>query len=410
LSVWLRGLLKYLDQLSLFSIILWPVIIGAGVLASRLTSLSWLLLPPFNLLAVGLPILWILSIGRRSLASGSPLRHWASFSVGVVLTPVLSFILEALLLAGVGVLAVILLAQNPSAAAEANRLVQRIINSNGDTETITRSLRPILSNPAVLFAGLAMMSGLIPMIEELLKPLPAWLLGRRLQTPAEGFVAGLLGGAGYALAESLGASGAFDSNQWLGVVIGRAGTDLLHILTSGLMGLALYYAFQKGKYLRLVLTYLLVIVIHGSWNFFSLWAGIYPFIIPTAPALTAASRMPAFISPIGLAVLVLIMLTLLIWRNTSLRRSAVPPLAVAGGIGSLSERLPGQILTREESEQSAWQMTYKDIQSAGDSTDLASTSGTTLANSEIEPNGEMPADEKDPGDQAGSSSDINSQP
>jgi hypothetical protein len=192
--------------------------------------------------------------------------------------------------------------------------------SNGDTETITRSLRPIISRPEVIFAGLALMSGLIPLIEELLKPLPAWLLGKRLKTPAEGFVAGLLGGAGYALAESLGASGAFESSQWLSVVIGRAGTDLLHILTSGLMGLALFYAFREGKTLRLVLTYLAVVLIHGLWNFFSLWAGFYTFIIPSGPTLNATNRLPAYISPIGLAILVVGMLTLLLWRNAGLRR------------------------------------------------------------------------------------------
>jgi len=110
---WLRGLLRFFDQLSLFSILVWPLAIGAGVLASRLTSLSWLLLPPFNLLSVGLPILWIFSIGRVRLSSGSPLRHWGSFSIGLVVTPFLSFTLEALLLLGVGVLAAVLLWPEP---------------------------------------------------------------------------------------------------------------------------------------------------------------------------------------------------------------------------------------------------------------------------------------------------------
>ncbi|HEX7432215.1 MAG TPA: PrsW family glutamic-type intramembrane protease [Anaerolineaceae bacterium] len=320
---WIRGLLKFFDQISLFSILLWLLVLWAGVLATQVSSLSWLLLPPFNLLAVGLPILWIFSVGRRGLSAGSPLRHWGSFSIGVVVTPILSFTLELFLMLGVGVLAAILLGQNPNTAAELNRLIQRMLMSNGDTETITRSLRPIISRPEVLFAGLALMSGLIPLIEELLKPLPAWLLGKRLKTPAEGFVAGLLGGAGYALAESLGASGAFESSQWLSVVIGRAGTDLLHILTSGLMGLALFYAFREGKTLRLVLTYLTVVLIHGLWNFFSLWAGFYTFIIPSGPALTATNRLPAYISPIGLAILVVVMLTLLMWRNAGLRRVGV---------------------------------------------------------------------------------------
>ncbi len=318
---WMLGFLKFLDQFSLFFIILWPFVLLAGYLAAQAGSLSWLLLPPLNLLAVSLPIVWILAIGQRGLAGGSPLRRWGSFSIAVVLSPVLSFTIELAVLFGLGLLAVFLVASHPDTVAEINRFSQRLLNSQGNPETITRMLRPFLSRPEILYGGLALMSGLIPLIEELLKPLPVWLLGKRLKTPAEGFVAGLIGGAGYALAESLGASGAFDSTQWLGTVLGRGGTDLLHILTAGLMGAALIYAWQSGKYWRLVLTYLSVVLIHGLWNFFSLWSGFYSFIAPTPVALPVNNSLLGYISPLGLGILVIGMLAILISQNARLRKA-----------------------------------------------------------------------------------------
>ncbi len=334
---WITGLLKFLDRASLFLILAWPFVLIIGYLAAKITSLNWLIMPSFNLLAVGLPILWLLTIGRRSLPAGSPLRHWGILSVGLVITPILSFFIELAVLLGLFILVVILLSTNPDAYAEITTLSQRLMNSQGDPETISRILRPILAQPAVIFGGLALMSGLIPLIEELLKPLPVWLLGKRLTTPAEGFVAGLIGGTGFTLAESLGASSAFEPNQWITVTFARAGTDLLHILNAGLMGWALVCAWQQRKYLRLALTFLLVVAIHGLWNFFSLWAGFYSLISPAPQDLFSFPSSQIIISPIGLGLLFIGMLSLLLWRNASLRPVPVAisrdrPLKPGGGL------------------------------------------------------------------------------
>ena len=326
---WITAFFKFIDEALPFSIILWPLVIAAGVAAGSLTSLEWILMPPLNILAIALPVVWILAIGKRRLNAGSPLRQWGSLSIAVVVTPAVCFTLEIIVLLGIILLVMMLLGGNQTTAAELNRLSQRLMLSQRDPAAIERILRPILSRPEVLLGGLAIVSGLVPLIEELFKPLPVWLLGKRLETPSAGFVVGLLGGAGYALVESLGASSSLDASQWVSVIIGRAGTDLLHILTSGLMGAALVYAWKNGKYLRLILTYLLAVAIHGTWNTISLWAGIDNLILPAGPASIDALKIPSSLSPVGLGLMVLGMLVLLTWTNARLRRADRLRLATA---------------------------------------------------------------------------------
>ena len=403
---WLASAFRLLDGLLPFSIILWPLAIAGGVVAGRMTGLDWLLMPPFNILAIALPIVWLLAIGRRKLDAGSPLSQWGSLSIAVVVTPVVCFILEILALVGVIILAGVLLGVNQNTIAALNRLSQRLVLSQGDPEAIQRMLRPILSRPEVLFGGLAIVSGLVPLIEELFKPLPVWLLGKRLETPSAGFVIGLLGGAGYTLAESLGASSSIDPSQWVSVIIGRAGTDLLHILTSGLMGAAIVYAWKDGKYLRLILTYLLAVVIHGTWNTISLWAGYDSFILPAGQASANALKIPALLSPVGLGVMALGMLVLLTWYNARLQRAsftppalvspAVPPASFASPTGAplspgdidlsapltLEETTPIASMASEDSE-------VKPLEDAGLSTE-------TAPSAEDAPSENDPASQSDP--------------
>jgi RsiW-degrading membrane proteinase PrsW (M82 family) len=83
-------------------------------------------------------------------------------------------------------------------------------------------------------------------------------------TPVEGFTAGLLSGAGYALFESLAlASG---GEQWAALVFARIGTAGIHILTTGLTGWALVLAWRRRRFLRLAATYVFVVSVHGVWN------------------------------------------------------------------------------------------------------------------------------------------------
>jgi hypothetical protein len=103
------------------------------------------------------------------------------------------------------------------------------------------------------------------LIEEAVKPAVIWFLGKRLRSPAEGFVLGVMCGAGFAMLEGLmAASGA--TQMWGFGLAGRAAASLMHITSSGLLGWAIASAQLEKRYGRLALTYLLSVSIHGLWN------------------------------------------------------------------------------------------------------------------------------------------------
>jgi len=49
------------------AMIVWPLALIAGTYISRTGALDWLLLPPLQLLVVGLPLWWLIEFGRRGL-------------------------------------------------------------------------------------------------------------------------------------------------------------------------------------------------------------------------------------------------------------------------------------------------------------------------------------------------------
>jgi len=156
------------------------------------------------------------------------------------------------------------------------------------------------------------------MIEEVFKPVGAWLLVGRRMTPAEGFAAGALSGAGYALFESLMLSGGGES--WMWIVLGRAGTAVLHIITSSLMGWALVQAWTHARFLRLGLVYLAAVLVHGTWN----------AVVIVNAYLTLSTELPASLelpgiagwigkaAPVILVLIATLMLSILFWANRRL--------------------------------------------------------------------------------------------
>ncbi len=112
----------------------------------------------------------------------------------------------------------------------------------------------------------------VPLIEELFKPLAVWIFASKIESPAQGFVMGLLSGAAFALIESLNAGGA-SAESWAVIVSVRAGTSLLHITTSGLVGWGIASAFRERRILRLFAAYFSAVLIHGIWNLCAMGAG-----------------------------------------------------------------------------------------------------------------------------------------
>ena len=251
-----------------------PLVALGGLLAPASGANSLLFLPPLQLLVVGVPIWWAFETGRRGLKGGTAQRGWGVVSVSTLITMpvVLVFELVAMIILGAVVLS--FLAAQPQVMRELQNLFQTMSNGSVDPEAISQMIDPFLKQPGFIFLVVVAGSALVPLLEEALKPLALWsqVAGRKM-TPSQGFTAGLICGAIFALLESLFSLSPAMGADWTGVVIGRMGTGLLHVTCSGLVGWGLALAWRREKYLQLGGLYLSAVFLHGSWNAISLLGG-----------------------------------------------------------------------------------------------------------------------------------------
>ncbi|MRS04729.1 PrsW family intramembrane metalloprotease, partial [bacterium] len=191
--------------------------------------------------------------------------------------------------------------------------------------SVIEEVGQLLQNPGVVAAIFFSLSIVTPLVEEFFKPLALWFFIKRGWSEAEGFSAGLVLGAAFALVESVSAVAALPQESWSTLLVARVGTGLLHTLTTGLTGWALVFAWKTGKYGRLGLVYLISMTLHGFWNFFALVSGL-----GTNLDLFAQSSFAAFISsaPWVLAVLFAGMLFMLFFMNRRIRLSSPQPPAL----------------------------------------------------------------------------------
>jgi hypothetical protein len=254
------------------AVALLSIAIGAGIASLNNQWLSMLFLPILNILAISVPILFSLALGANGLEFGPRWRTWGMLGLSLTVGPVLMFILEMVGLIAAGVVLVIVIAMQPEKADMFLKFAERIQNTQ-DQEVILQMLAPYITSPGAILGIFGYLSVLVPMIEELLKPLAVWLFARSIEKPSSGFALGALGGAAFALTESLNVSGN-GSTDWASIVSVRAATGLLHVTTAGLMGFAIISAFKEKRYLNLIATYFAVVVIHGLWNAGAAGAGL----------------------------------------------------------------------------------------------------------------------------------------
>ena len=314
-----------------------PVVLLIGYLVTKNEYLAWIILPFMHILAIGLPVLWFLYLGVRGLGLGSPQRRWGVFDSGLVLGPFLIMMAEVIAFGVVTVLGLGLLMRQPELLQDLIIQMEGLMNSALTPDQMLEELAPFFIQPPVLFVVFIFAAAIVPLIEEALKPIGVWLLVGREITPMGGFTAGLLSGAGYAFFESLALSST--SEEWIMVVLARSGTAVIHILTTGLMGWAMVLAWKQGKYLRLALTYIGVVALHGLWN------GITLFTAYTVLAgdLVENIEMPVLVSSLGgiapffLGVIIIGAFLVLIVVNRGFRESQSSSLGEDSALTSASD-------------------------------------------------------------------------
>ncbi len=313
-----------------------------GYVAYQQQVLSWIVLPPLSLLVVGIPVGLMLFLAVRGLPLGSSQRMWGVFNSGLILGPALITVFEALAAIIFMLLAAFYIASQPELLDKIMSLAATMQETPPSPEALLQEFGSYLIRPAVMFAVLVFGAVVVPIIEELIKPIGVWLLARRRLRPAAGFAAGALSGAGYALFESLALTSG--GQEWPALMVARIGTAAVHILTTAITGWALVQAWRNRRYLLLGLTYLTSVAIHGMWNGLTIYSAFAVLAeMQDLPAEMPVSTNLAMVAPAGLLLIGLACLGALILINRRLA-STLGPVAVQPELSSPPETEPESVL------------------------------------------------------------------
>jgi protease prsW family protein len=319
------------DQDASFSVSLWQIIVFTitafaaifiGYRVSGMDTINWLLLSILTIPAVVLPLGVLLALGTRKLPLGTRWQSWSVLGFGMTLAPLILFVLEAAVLIIIFIMLIAYIMTQPDLAAELQRLSQQMMQLDPQSEAALDLLSPFLTKPGVIITALAYIAILVPALEEIFKPVGVWLFASKLQSPAQGFALGALSGAGYALIETIGVSN--QTGEWASLLFSRIGTGLLHITTSALMGAAIVLALRERRYLRLIGTYFLAVLLHGLWNTSAMlftFSGLAGLIGQTG---FLSSLQPIMV--VAMSILALGLFLILILSNRNMRNSVQLPL------------------------------------------------------------------------------------
>jgi hypothetical protein len=300
----------------LAALLVYPVLLILGTKVAARPGLSPWVLPFVHILAASIPVYALSGMATHRLDSGSSLRRWSAFGMGLVLGPGLILIFELALIAILAIGLIIQIGSDPVQATDLVLLAERLQYAQADPETILSIIQPYLFQPLVLFGIAAFVAGLVPLIEESLKPIGVWLLVNRRLAPAEGFAMGVFSGAGYALFENLFITA--PGSEWALISVGRIGTTAMHMFTAGITGFALVSAWQHNRFWRLGILFAGAVLIHVAWNALTL--------LSLTSALPASIESFQWIRALGqastgsLALLFLFTLIGLLFANWQLRK------------------------------------------------------------------------------------------
>jgi hypothetical protein len=309
------------DIWALAGLLFVPILIIAGYTAGLNRYSSAALMPLLQLGTVTLPLIWLLVMGRRKLPVPSRLHDWGLASFSLTVTIPFIIILEAIVVFVVVVITTVFIQmQHPDILKELTVTMNRLGNTGTDRESYLRILRPYIGQPAVIYFILSLTAGIVPLLEEMFKPLALWFFSNRPLTPREGLMGGMICGACFALVESLGTLMGIGAGTWVSVVIGRIGTGVLHVTASGLVGWGLAKAWSEGKYGSLAVSYLAAFCLHSLWNISALLTGFRELALSSSIMVNQMNGV-VLASPFVLVMLTCIMVSIDLKANMELQKA-----------------------------------------------------------------------------------------
>jgi hypothetical protein len=315
------------------SLILWGGALALGSFAIE-SARNPLLVAALTVLAVIIPIWWLVEFSRRRLDRSNAVREWGALAVGLTASPLIIMVVEILLMLAVGVGVFFALSTQPEAIRQISEIFRNIDDYRGSLEQLETLIYDLAQNPMVA-GGLFLVIGILaPFVEEFFKPMAIWFLLKRPLKDHEGFSLGLISGGAFALLESTGLVGQIAPDTWLSAVVLRAATGLLHIGLSGLVGYGLVKTWNRGVFARSLLYLLAAGALHGAWNSLALLSGF-----ATSPMQTSSAgfepTVQSVLPIIGMAVVFFAVLIIVLRIHRNLRTT--PPETHSDGIGQPSK-------------------------------------------------------------------------
>ncbi len=247
---------------------LYPLVMLIGWWVNRFPAVNWLLMPLLNMFALALPASWLLWVGIRGFEPRSAKRKWSALGLGLTIGPWMIFVLEILGMVLILFGGIMFLAATPAGQEILNLLQTSGVTGGIPDEEIAR----LLQNPLVIGVLLAFISGIVPVVEEVLKPVAVWVLWGRDLTLQDGWALGLLSGGGFALLENFGNVSVGEG--WTFVALARAGATALHMFNTGLIGYTFVLARQKKRILPPIIALVFAILVHAAWNAVTVFATV----------------------------------------------------------------------------------------------------------------------------------------
>jgi hypothetical protein len=184
--------------LAVLGLIGFSVMLGAAVIYTEVLALAWVTLPFLTLLVIVPPIWIFLGLGTKGIDFGSRWKVFSILGLGLTLAPVTMVVLELIILFVIIVAGTVFLAFSQPDLLQEVTAIGRILQNETDQSVILNLVAPYLSSPAVIVTLIGYIGFIVPLIEELLKPLGVWLFARKFNSPAQGFAMGMLSGGAFA--------------------------------------------------------------------------------------------------------------------------------------------------------------------------------------------------------------------
>ena len=252
----------------------------AGLASAEIKSIA---LAVLAVPGIAIPVFLLLWIGTNHQKNTDPKRDSGilTFSIGISTPSIL--LIETLVLIFLLLVFLIGLSGKPEFSNLFNTISINPELLQNDPGSLFLEFEALFNLPNLMGWLLLVVAGIMPLIEELFKTLGVWLLKVRNPDPAESFRIGLLSGGGFALFEGLLSVNSLQLDslgfaEWAGLILGRFGGSLLHILAGGIIGLAIGKFWQHRKFGSLLLAYLVAWLLHAAWNALALFGGVNPLL------------------------------------------------------------------------------------------------------------------------------------